>query len=145
MYRILFENQVAQGSPDYIYDPIYLTEADYDNLPVLDYDKFFDKDCVFKMVSFREPIRHEPRRFSAIRVENDKWNSDRYELMDPRVVWYFVCLNGRKNVWIAFKYWDEATLDDTMHATVGVSFPRHGDVYRLDDKCKIVIEALVML
>ena len=143
MYKITFEAQPMQGSPDYESGSIALTKEQYENLPYLSGD-IFDEDCEIHSVSFREPTRHSNRFFPAIRISNDAWELDGASAlsggyMDPKIFWFFVCLDEKEDIWIAFEYYDLATLEDTYTSTVSVSFPTHGDVYRLDEICKEIV------
>ena len=143
MYKIKFEAQPRQGTPDYESGSIILTKEQYEKLPYLSGD-IFDETCQIHSVTFREPTRHSNIFFPAIRISHDEWElkddtEDSGGYMDPRIFWFFVCLDKAADIWIAFDFYDLATLEDTYTSTVGVSFPTHGDIYRLDEKCKEIV------
>lgn len=145
MYKITFEAQPRQGTPDYESNSIVLTKADYEKLPELSAD-IFDEKCKFLKGIFSEKVRMPTHCFSAVWISRDNW-----ELEEPANAeltggyihsifqWVFVCLDAKENIWIAFKYYDLATIEDCFGATVGVAFPEHDEVYRLDEKCKEIV------
>lgn len=145
MYKITFEAQPRQGTPDYEYNSIVLTKADYENLPELSAD-IFDEKCEFSKGIFSEKVRVPRISFSAIWISRDNWELEKpsdIELtggyIDSTFWWVFVCLDTKDNIWVAFKYYDLATVEDAYCATVGVAFPEHEEVYRLDEKCKEIV------
>ena len=145
MYRITFEAQPRQGTPDYETNSIVLTQAEYENLPVLSAN-IFDEKCEFSKGTFSEQVRAPVHTFPAVWISNDSWeleephNSDLTGgYMDSTFWWVFVCLDSKENIWIAFKYYDLATLEDSYCATVGVAFPDHSEIYRLDKKCTEIV------
>jgi len=143
MYVIRFDFQFRQGMPDEEVNSIVLTDETYEQLPVLSYDDTFDDDTVFFVKPFSEQVRHSQKTFPAICVTNPKWRlreDDHY--LDDMVTWHFVCLDKAKGIWIAFKYWDAATDAEAYGSTVSVSLPCHGPAYRLDEKCRNVIDML---
>jgi len=137
MYKIMFESQPRHDEPDVERDSIELTKEEYAKLPKLAF-KTFDRDCTFTPVMFSERVRHPQIEYPAVRVYNPNWQIDDENLIHKEFYWFFVCLDIEEDVWIAFKTWDEAYWCDAYGSTVGISEPRHGRIYRLDDGCKKV-------
>lgn len=145
LYEINFSQQSRHGLPDYAGNSIAITNEQYEKLPELsigtvgnDKSKFYKKD-------FPEQVRHPEKYFPAIWISNDDWKvkplenpSDWY--VHANFYWVFVCLDVTENIWIAFTYHDAVTVDDAYCSTVSVSYPTHGDLYRLDDGCKELVK-----
>ena len=132
MYKIRFE-----------FNSINLTTKEYENLPELS-PTVFNENCEFNKGLFVEKVRHPEESFPAIWITNDDWvledssdSSGGY--LDDTIKWVFVCLDVNADIWIAFKYYDAATVAEAYGSTVSVSFPCHGEVYRLDSKCKEIV------
>jgi len=143
MYKITFESQPRQGEPDYENGSIVLTEEDYKKLPELSID-IFNEECKFSKGNFSEQIRNPNKSFPAIWISNDAWDlGEASDLsggyIDSSIYWVFVCLDVAADIWIGFQFYDLTTVEDSFTATVGVSFPSHGEVYRLDSKCKEIV------
>ena len=75
-------------------------------------------------------------------MPSPEWKIDDDTLLNSRYYWYFVCLDMVKDVWIAFKEWNQADCGEAYGSTVNVSEPRHGEIYRLDEGCKAICEKL---
>lgn len=143
MYEIRFENQCRQGCEDYPGPSICLSYKDYCSLPIIDSKAVFDEDCDFKKRTFFEQVRHPSKEFKSIWVSNPNWhlpNNSSNPYMCTEIHWVFVCISEAKNAWIAFKFWDEVDAGEAYTATVGVSFPRHGELYRLDNECRKIVK-----
>lgn len=139
MYKIRFDSQPSQLAPDMEHDSIQFTKEEYDRFPVLPFDTF-DEKCEFSPVIFCEQIRHPEKEFLAVQVLNPDWKLTDEHLASPHFYWYFVCLD--KDIWVAFKWWDAADWGEAYSSTVSVSEPRHGEIYRLDKKCKEICDKL---
>lgn len=144
MYKITFHDQPRQGEEDYESGSITLTQEQYQNLPELSTDIFNEK-CKFKKGSFSEKVRYPEVSFPAVWITNDDWHlGDAGDgtggYLDDKFQWVFVCLDMEADIWIAFKFWDCATVAEAYCATVSVSFPCHGKLYRLDSKCKEIVQ-----
>ncbi len=145
MYNIKFEHQLRQGEQDYECNSIKLTEDDYNSLPILEAKKIIDNNCTFKNEEFIEPIRHQSKSFKALWISNKNWNleseSKKFNggYMDTTIYWVFVCVDEKLDKWIAFKFYDLATVEDCYSSTVAVSLPTHGDIYRLDNDCMEIV------
>lgn len=137
-YKIRFLMQVRQGFEDYEYNSIYLTTEDYFKLPELSMESF-PSDCEISKGEFFEPVRPPSTPYPAVFVKNDAWIRKNSDYLEKEVYWVFVCIDVERDFWIAFKYWDSADLDEAYGATVNVSFPGHGEVYRLDESCMNVV------
>ena len=136
MYKITFDNQPRHDIPDEEYNSIVVTDESYKKLPKLSLTNF-DDACKFSKGEFCDQIRHEPEhRYPALWISNPGWKLEKspgqsMDYIDDTIYWVFVCLNVKANMWIAFQYYDAASWDDAYGSTVGVSYPRHGPVYRL--------------
>jgi len=140
MYKITFEDQPRHNEPDVEFDSIVLSLEQYQMLPELPPDIFNEK-CEFHKGEFYEKVRNPKQSFPAIWIYNEDWKlkeeDDMY--MSNIVRWVFVCLDIEKDIWIAFTCYDLATWGDAYGSTVGVAYPRHGDVYCLDAKAKEIV------
>lgn len=137
-YRIRFFMQVRQGFMDYEGDSIYLTAREYFKLPKISVESFVG-DCKFSKGEFWEPVRDPVTSFPAVFIKNDAWIREDSDYLNKEVVWVFVCIDADEDFWIAFKYWDSVDVGEAYGATVNVSFPEHGEVYRLDESCMKVV------
>lgn len=138
MYKIIFHDQPRQDMPDEEYNSIVVTDESYSELPVLD-SMHFTTDCTFYKGKFSDQVRHEPENtFSALWIYNDEWKLETSPgdsgFIDSKINWVFVCLNEATDMWIAFEFYDIASWGDAYGSTVGVSYPRHGTVYRLSEE-----------
>ena len=133
MYKITFHNQTRHNEPDTEFGSIIVNDLNV--LPVLS-GKLFDENCSFHKGWFAEKVRHPEISFPALWIHNPNWKFNESWMLDDRYSWVFVCLDEEKDVWIAFKYYDAASLGDAYGSTVSVSWPSHDTVYRLGDKCK---------
>ncbi len=138
MYKIRFECQTEAGLPDSESCSIVLTKEQYAELPTLSI-KDIDSGSVFTKKDFPEQIRNPIISFPAIRITNPAWKLEQPEKFEdqyanPEYEWVLLCLDLKNKIWIAFKYWNAATNADIMdYSSVGVSYPWHGDVYRIDE------------
>ena len=143
MYKITFEEQPRHGEPDYEGPTITLTEEQYQHLPELSADIFNEK-CEFSKGLFYEQVRRPTQSFPAVWISSDEWKLDEATegsggYMDDSIKWVFVCLDIDNDIWIAFEYYNLATVAEAYGSTVGVSLPCHGDLYRLDSSCKDIV------
>jgi len=137
MYKIRFDCQTEAGIEDYESCSIVLTKEQYEALPEISVDKF-DENCGFLQKNFQEQVRHPHASFPALWASNPNWVLEQpeefeHQYNNPKYNWVFVCLDVAEDIWIAFKYWNAATNEEVMSSSaVGVAYPWHGDVYRLD-------------
>lgn len=139
MFKIPFESQTRHNEIDVESGSIVLSKEDYLNLPVLS-SEIFDAKTTYYRGDFFEQIRHPEKSYSAVFVKNPNWKLEPATplsggYMDDSIKWVFVCLDNNDDIWIAFTICDRATFEDAYGSTVRVSYPSHGDVYRLDAKC----------
>lgn len=137
-YRIRFEQQVRDGFLDYESGSIYLTTKEYFDLPELSAERF-PTDCKISKGEFPEPVRSPYYSLPAVFIKNDKWIQKKKDVINPEFYWVFVCIDVEKDFWIAFEYGDAVDVGEAYGTTVGVSFPWHGDVYRLDESCMKIV------
>lgn len=140
IYEIKFSEQSRHNTYDSDSVSIRLTLEQYESLPELSIETFNSK-CKFEVKLFSEQVRHPSKYFPAIWISNDDWKlTDVAEIPDSyinnNIYWMFVCIDSVKDLWIAFTYYDLATVSESFASTVSVSFPSHGDVYKLDKRCK---------
>ena len=135
MYKITFDSQPSHCAPDVERDSIEFSREEYLSFPELP-ENIFDNNCKFEAVMFLEQVRHPKKEFLAIRIYNPEWKQNEDKLINPWFYWFLVCLDVENDVWIAFKYWDEADWAEAYGSTVSISEPRHGKLYRLNAKCK---------
>ena len=143
LYEIKFSYQSRDGYPDTEGDSIRLTAEQYPKLPELS-AKTFDSGCIFAKREFTEQVRHPEKTFRAIWISNDQWTVEPLDSSSDWYVydefyWVFVCLDILQDIWIAFTYHDAVTADDEYCSTVSVSYPTHGEIYRLDEGCKAIV------
>lgn len=143
MYKITFYEQPRHGEPDYETGTITLTQAEYHDLPELS-ASIFNEKCEFKKGQFYEQVRRPTQSFPAVWIANDEWKLDKPDksssgYLNDSIKWVFVCLDIDNDIWIAFKYYNLATVTESYGSTVGVSSPCHGDLYRLDPSCKDIV------
>ena len=149
MYTIRFCDQTRQNTKDSERNSIILCEDQINSLPILSLETFTDKTklngpCQFITGTFYEKVRNPKAHFPAIWIRNDAWqleDSDFY--LDKHIRWVLICLDSKKDIWIAFEYYDIATADDVYGSSVNVSFPRHGEIYRLNDACKDFAKSMI--
>lgn len=145
MYKITFEKQPRHGELDVEYDSIILTDEQYHTLPTFPTAEKFDNNCKFNSGRFYEQVRHDHDvSWPAIWISHPNWvlpnnASEAGGYLYDKIRYIFACIDEEKDYWIAFDYYDLATVEEAYGSTVGVAFPRHGTVYRLDaDAFKIV-------
>jgi len=140
MYKIRFDFQTESGIPDSESCSIVLTKEQYEQLPKLSI-RGFRNDCVIHKKDFYEQVRNPKVHFPALWIFNDSWKlKNPEEYIDSSICMVFVCLDMNEDIWIAFKYYNLATIEDAYDSTVSVSYPAHGDVYALDEKSKEIIK-----
>lgn len=144
MYKIPFDSQPKHGTPDTESNSIVLTKENFLNLPELHSADIFNENCEYCKGFFFEQVRHSEQSFPALWIYNKDWKlKDASPLsggyLDDEIKWVFVCLDIKEDIWIAFEYYDRATLEDAYGSTVGVSFPSHGNIHRLDDNAKEIL------
>jgi len=115
----------------------------YQALPELSAEISNEK-CEFCKGQFYEQIRHPTKSFPAVWITNDEWKLDDADkasgaYMNDSIKWIFVCLDINNSIWIAFKYYNLATVAESYGSTVNVSSPCHGDVYRLYSSCMEIV------
>ena len=139
MYKIRFDCQTEAGTEDYESCSIVLTKEQYAALPELSI-KDIDSNTTFTKKVFYEQVRHPRRYFQAIWLSNPIWQLEqpktRFEeqYANPEYHWVLVCIDESENAWIAFKYWNGISNGEKMeYSSVGVSYPWHGEVYRIDE------------
>ena len=145
LYEIRFECQTEAGIPDSESCSIYLTKEQYATLPVLSIEDI-DSNSTITRKDFTDQIRNPIRSFPAIRISNPLWKLEQPEKFEdqyanPEYQWVLVYVDLINDIWIAFKYWNAATNADIMsYSSVGVSYPWHGDVYRIDESLKKIVD-----
>lgn len=134
VYEIKFSNQTRENMPDTESYTIRLTKEQYLKLPELSIGNMGNK-CQFYKEDFPEQIRNPKKTFPALWLCNPGWRLKEPEnYLNPEVKLVFVCLDMKNDIWIAFPYFDLATVEDAYGSTVSVSCPAHAEVYRLDDE-----------
>lgn len=142
MYKITFDNQPRHGEPDTEGNSIVLSQEKYEDLPVYhDPNIFNTNDIVIKKGRFLEQVRHPEKSFPSVSFSTDlKLHSgnviEEGGYADDSITLIFVCIDEEKDFWIAFNFYDLATLEDAYGSTVSVSFPNHDTVCRIDEETK---------
>lgn len=144
MYKIRFDFQTQSGIPDSESCSIILSKEEYVALPEITVNEF-DANTTFFKKEFTEQVRNPHGFFPAIWLSNPAWLLEQPEEFEsqynnPEYYWVFVCLDTVDDIWIAFKYWDAATIEEVFSSTVSVSTPWHGDIYCLDKGCKKIVK-----
>ena len=143
LYEIKFSAQSRHGLPDTDGDSIVLTTEQYLTLPELSIE-MFDEQCEFVKRKFSEQVRHPEKSFPSIWITHPDWKVEAIEdsencYLHDNFNWIFVCIDVAEDIWIGFKYHDAVTIDDACGSTVSVSYPTHGEIYRLDEGCKELV------
>ena len=114
----------------------------YDKLPVLPENKFVGDNWVIEEASFKEVFRESNKRRSAVKLydSNDVFGEDS-DPLDNQVYWIFLWVE-EEGVWVAFEYWNWATVSESYTATVEVNVPYHGDIYQLSEEAKKIVNKI---
>lgn len=140
MYKIRFEDMYRHDYPDLEGDSIVLTPKEYKKLPSFN---FYKKEGNFKLQkgTFYEPVRNPVAHFPAVFITDPDWNGELDSEFSARfyysgIKWILACLDVKKDYWIAFNLYDVAPLEESYGSTVRVCFPRHSQVFRVEEKYK---------
>ncbi len=142
MYSIKFVQQLRQGVEDYEKDSIFLTEEDYNALPIIDNrdcKELLNGNCTVNKKDFFEQVRHATKSFPAIWISNPNWKLPNDIYVHNKIYFIFVCIDEKLDRWIAFKFYNLLTKADNSDAIIPVSLPQHGDIYRLNDDCMNIV------
>ena len=135
---IKLEHLLRQGVPDEPGSSFTVSREKYEELPVLPENIFSKGKWVMDKANFYEVSRLFEGCFPAVRLYNEKEVLDVANIVDEQIYWYFVWVEAEE-IWIAFKYWNLNTLDESFDSTVRVSIPEHGEIYRLSEEAKKIV------
>ena len=139
---IRLEHLLPQGEEDKGGCSFTVSREDYKDLKVMPEMNFSDDSWTIEKATFKEIYRNHLNDDSAchlaVRFFKEKELMDDEYLHDRHKYWYAVWIK-KEQIWIAFEYYDLASLDDTYTSTVEVSIPVHGEIYRPNEEvCDII-------
>ena len=136
---IRLEHLVRQGFPDEAGTSFDVSRETYESLPVLPENKFSGDNWVIKEGNFKEVYRGSDKRRPAVWLydSSEKFGEDS-DPVDDQIYWILLWVE-EEGIWVAFEYWNWATVGESYTATVEVSIPHHGDVYKLSEEAKNIV------
>lgn len=135
---IRLEHLLPQGEPDREGCSFTISRESYEELPVLPEKIFSSGNWVIDRTDFKEVYRGSNSYRPAVKLYDEREVIPNPLLMDDQIYWYILWIEEEK-VWVVFKYYDLASLDDTYTSTVEVSLPEHGEIYRPNEAVNQII------
>lgn len=138
---IRLEHLMPQGMPDEPGCSFTVSKETYDKLPLLPENHFKEGDWWLGRSEFHEVFRGSNIYRSAVKLYKEDDVVDGEDILDNQVYWYLVWIR-EEEVWVAFEYYDLASMNETYNATVRVSLPHRGRIYRLNNHAKQLVELM---